>query len=293
LAKKQYKIPTSLDVTYFDMEFNLKTKNGLGVNKPVTAKVVIGVLLAVFGWFYIVFQTFIRHGGLGTIIGFTIVWIVFSVLLIKADKTRRMGLELVFSLINYLPKMGRYVPTRLSDNVYPLQKLYNIAAIDPEDGLIHFADKHIGYVYHVVGSASSLMFEMDKRMILNKVDAFYRKLPVDVEVIYDTVYEGHVVDEQIASVAEDRKRLSVDSPGLKALLDEQHEVLDRAINNHRGLTSLHQYMIVRAPNEELLKEFENLVIGDVESEGLMFRLVRTLSYDEVVRYLKDFFGGLS
>lgn len=290
MAKTRFKIPTTLDVSYFDMEFNVKSKNGVGLNKPVSAKVILFTLLSAFGWFYLVFQSFIGKGGIPIVIGFTIGWVILSFLLIKSDKTDRTGLELVFSMINYLPKSGRYVPVRMSDRVYPLQHLLNVRTVDPEDGRIHFLDGHIGHCYHVVGSASALMFEQDKQTILDKVDSFYRKLPVSVEVIYDTVYEGHSVDEQLSAVKETKKNLKSNSKGLHALLKEQHDILKYAINNNQGLTSLHQYLVVRAPNEAALTEFENLLIGDVEGDGLMFRLAKTLNYKETERFLKSFLG---
>lgn len=291
MAKQRFKIPTTLDVSYFDMEFNIKSKNGVGFNRPVSAKVIVFALIAVFAWFYLVFQTFIGKGGIPIIIGFTIAWAILSVLLVRADKTNRMGLELMFSMINYLPKSGRYVPVRMSDTVYPLQYLLNIKTIDPEDGCIHFLDGQIGHCYHVVGSASALMFEQDKQIILDKVDAFYRKLPVGVEVIYDTVYEGHSVEDQLESVKETKKELNVKSKGLNVLLKEQHDILKYAINNNQGLTSLHQYLVVRAPSQSALTEFENLLIGDVEGDGLMFRLAKTLNYKEMERYFKSFLGS--
>ncbi|WP_078598696.1 hypothetical protein [Evansella clarkii] len=291
MAKQRFKIPATLDVSYFDMEFNVKSKNGVGINRPVSAKVILFALLAAFGWFYLIFQTFIGKGGVPLIIGFTIAWVALSVLLVKADKTNRTGLELVFSMINYLPKSGRYVPVRMSDAVYPLQHLLNIKTVDPEDGRIHYLDGQIGYCYHVVGSASALMFEQDKQIILDKVDSFYRKLPVGVEVIYDTVYEGHSVDEQLEAVRRTKKELNVKSKGLNTLLKEQHDILKYAINNNQGLTSLHQYLVVRAPSEAALTEFENLLIGDVEADGMMFRLAKTLNYKEMERYLKSLLGA--
>ncbi|MCR6108725.1 hypothetical protein HXA34_20725 [Salipaludibacillus agaradhaerens] len=293
MAKQRFKIPTSLDVSYFDMEFNMKSKNGVGLNRPVSAKVIVFALIAAFVWFYLVFQTFIGKGGIPVILGFTIMWIALSALLVRADNTNRTGLELVFSMINYLPKNGRYVPVRMSDSVYPLQHLLNIKTVDPEDGRIHFLDGQVGHCYHIVGSASALMFEQDKQIILDKVDSFYRKLPVGIEVIYDTVYEGHSVDDQLQAVSETKRDLNVQSPGLNALLKEQHDILKYAINNNQGLTSLHQYLVVRAPSEMALTEFENLLIGDVEGDGLMFRLAKTLNYKETTRYLKYLLGAQS
>ena len=292
MAKKRYKIPTTLDVSYFDMEFNLKTKDGLGFAKPVSAKLIVLSLFSLFAWFYLVFQTFIVKGGVIVVVGFTLAWILFSVLMVKSDKTKRAGIELVISMFNYIPKAGRYVPVRMSDSVYKFQSLLNVKDVDPEDGLVYFLDGAIGHVYHVVGSASSLMFEQDKVAILDKVDSFYRKLPVGIEIIYDTVYEGHSVEDQIRSVKKDIANLQSKSKGLRKLLLEQKEVLEVAINNNQGLTSLHQYLVVRVKNEAELQEFESLVVGDVENQGLMFRLVKTLNFNETLGYFRTVALGI-
>ena len=289
MAKSRFKIPVLLDVSYFDMEFNVKNKNGIGLSKPVSAKVVFLTLVAAFMWFYAIFNTFIGKNGLIYAIVFSVAWIMISVLLIKIDKTGRIGLELVLSALSYVPKSMRRTATRLADNAYPLASLLNIKDIDEEDGLIHYNDKTIGYVYHVVGSASSLMFDQDRHAIIDKVDSFYRKLPVGVEVIYDTVYEAQRVDKQLESLHADHKQLKTQSPGLEKLYYEKAAVLD-VIANGAGLRSLHQYLVVKAPTQELLREFESLLYGDVEERGLMFRYAKPLDYDETTRYFKQVVG---
>lgn len=281
-----------LDVSYFDMEFTLKSKQGVGLNKPVSLKTITFSLVATFLWFFVVFKTFLKSGGLFVLVGFTIAWIILSVLLVRTDKTKRTGLELVLTAINYISKANRQVFVRSSDSVYALQRLSGVANVDPEDGLVHFVDGKIGHVYHVVGTASNLMFEEDKNAILDKVDSFYKKMPVNVEIIYDTIYEGHKVDEQVQAVIDDANNLKIDSKGLRVLLKERHDILAYVIHNNDGLTSLHQYLIVRASSESALQEFENLIIGDVEHGGLMFRLVKTLNYEEVVDYFKSVLSPL-
>lgn len=293
MAKSQFKIPTSLDASYLDMEFNLKNHNGLGISRPVTAKTIVLSLFSLFLWFYSVFQTFMTSGGVFVIVVFTFFWFFLSFILIKPDQTKRLGLELIVPMIGYLFKSGRFMSVRMSDSVYNLKHLLNISDVDVEDGLIYFNDGAMGHVYHVVGSASILMFEQDKIMILDKVESFYRKLSADVEVLYDTVYEGHSVHDQINAVNQMISNLKSASPNLKKLLLEQKEVLEVAINNNQGLTSLHQYLIVRADNEGALRDFENLVLSDVENQGLMFRLIRRLGYDEATKYLKSVANGIS
>lgn len=269
------------------MEFNLKTKNGVGLNNPVTAKVIVFSLLSMFGWFYLTFQTFIGKGSIPIAILFSITWLIMSIILIKQDKTKRLGLELAMTMINYLPKSNRRVQTRLNDNVLPMKQITNIDKVDKEDALIHYLDGYVGHVYHIVGSASTLMFDHDKEIILRKVDSFYRKLPVAVDIIYDTVYEGHSVVDQLNQVRADARNLKIQSKGLQSLLKERHDILKYAIDDNKSLASLHQYLVVRAPSGETLREFENLLAGDIEGEGLMFRLARTLTYDETVRYLNS------
>lgn len=283
-----YKVPTSLDASYVDLEFNLQTKDGLGPQTPVNGKTILLGLIAIIAWFYIVFQTPIGDGGILIIGGFTIAWIVLAFLLVKPDKTKRHGFELIVPMINYIPKSGRRANVRSYDNLATIQNITGIESVDPEDGMLHFVDGTVGRVYSVVGSASILMFDQDKSMILDKVDNFYRKLPVGVEIIFDTVKESQRTDIQVESAIEGFRNLNVKSKGLAKLYKERHQILKYGVGEK--FKSIHQYAVLKAPKDESLSEGESLILSDAENEGLMFKRVESLGYDDAVRYIKQLYG---
>lgn len=288
MAKQVYKIPTSLDASYVDLEFNLQTSNGLGPQTPVNGKTILLGLIAILGWFFFMFQSPVGDGGIFIISGFTIAWIMLAILLVKPDKTRRHGFELIISMVNYIPKSGRRADVRLFDNVATMQAITGIESVDPEDGMIHFVDGTVGRVYTVVGTASILMFDQDKAMILEKVDNFYRKLPVGVEIIFDTVKESQRTDIQTQASIDGYKNLERKSKGLARLYRERHDVLKYGVGER--FKSIHQYAILKAPKEESLSEGESLIMSDVENEGLMFKRAESLRYNEVVRYISQLYG---
>lgn len=288
MAKSVYKIPTSLDASYVDLEFNLQTKDGLGPQAPVNGKTILLGLIAIIAWFYIIFQTPIGKGGILVVVGFTIAWIVLAVLLVKPDKTKKHGFELIVTMINYMQKSNRRANVRLFDNLATMQHITGIKHVDPEDGMLHFMDGTVGRVYSVVGSASILMFDQDKSMILDKVDNFYRKLPVGVEIVFDTVKESQRTDIQTESAIRGFKQLNVKSRGLATLYKERHQILKYGVGEK--FKSIHQYAVLKAPKAESLSEGESLIISDAENEGLMFKRVDTLNYEDVVRYIQQFYG---
>lgn len=288
LAKKTYKIPSSLDASYVDLEFMLQTKDGVGLQNPVNGKTIILGLLAIIVWFYIMFQTPIGRGGIVIAGGFTIVWLALSILLVKTDKTKRHGFEQIFSMLSYLQPSGRRADVRLYDKIGTIQSITGIEGVDPEDGMIHFLDGTIGRLYEVVGTASVLMFDQDKEMILEKVDGFYRKLPVGVEIMFDTVKESQRTDVQTESAIRGFRNLERKSPGLQLLYKERHDILKEGVGER--FQSIHQYAILKAPKAESLSEGENLMISDAENEGLMFKRIRTMGYDDVVHYIKQLYG---
>lgn len=287
MAKQRFKIPTSLDMSYLDLEFNFRTKDGLSFNKPLTAKSVIMYLMSGMLLLYILLNTFVKSS-IPLAVLFAIIWILLTILLVKMDNTKRTGLELMVPLLGYFSPNNRYLTVRSLDPIGPLKGLYGISDVDKEDGLLLFTDGTVGYLYHVVGSASILMFDEDKKQIIDKVDSFYRKLAPDTELIFDTIKESQKTDEQVANLVDNFKKLKINSPGLKHLYHEQYDILSVGVGGR--FKSLHQYMIVKANTMDHLEEFENLLYGDVENEQLMFKSAMPLSYDETTEYFKGLFG---
>lgn len=289
---KQFKIPTMLDGSYLDLEFTFRTKDGLTM-RPLSAKTVLIILSSGLLWFFLMMRSFIPSGGVFVIIVFTLCWIALTAMLAITDKTKRSGIELIIPLVNYIPKGNRVVTVRLADDVTKMQGITRIRDVHKEDAMVYFVDGTIGYVYHVVGSASILMFDQDKLMILNKVDSFYRKLGTDVELIFDTVKERQRTDIQQARLTERYNKYldstKINSPGLRRLYGETYSVLKYGIGGQ--FKSLHQYLIVKANNPEALMTFEALLQSDVENEGVMFKRAEVLNYDDTCAYFKSIYGG--
>lgn len=97
-----------------------------------------------------------------------------TALLLKTDKTKRMGFHLVPVLLGYLPKRNRQVYTRSTNKAGPFYSILGIESIDDVTGLVKYLDGTYAYWYRVVGSASVLLFEDDKNAILDRVDSFGR-----------------------------------------------------------------------------------------------------------------------
>lgn len=287
MAKQRFKIPTSLDMSYLDLEFNFRTKDGLSFNKPLTAKSVIMYLISGMLLLYILLNTFIKSSVPLAVI-FAVIWILLTILLVKSDNTKRTGLELMIPLLGYFSPNNRHLSVRSLDPIGPLKGLYGIDRVDEEDGLISFIDGTVGYAYQVVGNASILMFDEDKKQIIDKVDSFYRKLAPDTEVIFDTIKESQRTDEQVSNLVDNFKKLKINSPGLNHLYREQYDILNIGVGGR--FKSLHQYMIVKANTMDHLEEFENLLYGDVENDQLMFKSATPLSYNDTIDYFKGLFG---
>lgn len=288
MAKDSYKIPSSLDASYVDLEFNLQTKDGLGPQTPVNGKTILLGLGAIIGWFFFMFQTPVGDGGLLIAGGFTVAWLLLAILLVKPDKTKRHGFELIISMVNYLPRSGRRANVRSFDSLATMQAITGVESVDKEDGMVHFVDGTVGRIYRVVGTASILMFDQDKAMILEKVDNFYRKLPVGVEIMFDTVKESQRTDIQMRSAINGYKNLNKKSPGLQKLYKERHHILKYGVGDR--FKSIHQYTILKAPKEESLREGEALIFSDAENEGLMFKRAEALDYRGVGRYIRQLYG---
>lgn len=291
MAKKVYKIPITLDNSYLDSEILLKSPSGaFGFSKPISFRTIAIWMVSFFMLLFLTLKGPILSAGsflLG--LGIYIVWILLTFLLARADGTKRLGIELVGVSMDYFGRSNRYFTVRRTDPISRMRKLSGIFDVDETDGRLKFLDGSIGYVFEIVGTASILMFEDDKRAILDQVGKFYRTLPMDVELIFDTVRESVRTDNQIASLKERYQRYWGSSSGIKALFNEQLRALEYGIGS--SFKSTRQYMIIKAGNEDLLDQTIQLIASDIEGNGLMFRYARALPFDEVSHYFSTTFSS--
>ena len=290
MAKAAYKIPFDLNATYADMEIAIRSQDGIGL-KPMPMKTILAYLLGFLSCFWVMMNTFVKYGTLIQKILFVAAYIVLVFVLCSMDATDRMQMMLIPVLLNYIPKKNRVIMTRTNNNAAPFYSIVGIERIDPKTGLIEFADKTYGYMYRVIGSASILLFDSDRVAILDRVDAFYRKLNTETEVCFITVKSSQAVYKQLAALKKTYDELEVRDPELIALANEQFDVL----RNYVGGTfkSIHQYMILKCENKEVLSQTKNLLQSEVENSSRMIKRCLPLYYDDMIPVLETIYKGKS
>lgn len=267
-AKSSYKIPYGLEQSYSDMMISLLSKDG-SVGKVVPMVVVLTYILSFLVCMFMVTKTFIGSMGNPIQIGlFVILWAALTVVLAKYDGTRRMNVQRVMTLLNYLPKRSRHVYTRMKNDAGPFWNILGIDSIE-SDGFITFLDKTYGYMYRVVGSASILLFDGDRDAIVSRVDNFYRKWDGDTEIIYITSKEAQKVYRQLANLYRRYENLRNDDPDLRNLGEEQARILKEYVG--KEFKSIHQYMILKSNNKEALRVANSILQTEVETSSLMIK----------------------
>lgn len=267
-AKSSYKIPYGLEQSYSDMMISLRSKDG-SVGKVVPMVVVLTYILSFLVCMFMVTKTFIGSMGNPIQIGlFVILWAALTVVLAKYDGTRRMNVQRVMTLLNYLPKRSRHVYTRMKNDAGPFWNILGIDSIE-SDGFITFLDKTYGYMYRVVGSASILLFDGDRDAIVSRVDNFYRKWDGDTEIIYITSKEAQKVYRQLANLYRRYENLRNDDPDLRNLGEEQARILKEYVG--KEFKSIHQYMILKSNNKEALRVANSILQTEVETSSLMIK----------------------
>lgn len=267
-SKDSYHIPYGLDQSYLDMTISLNSSDG-SVGKVLPAMVVVSYILSFLMCLACITKTFIGTMSSGPQkVLFVLLWVALTIVLTSFDGTRRMNIQRIMSLLNYLPRTARYVYTRTNRDATPF---YNIAGIKEieDDGLILYEDGTYGYWYRVVGSASILLFDADRDMIITRVDNFYRKWECDSEITFVTSKEAQKVYRQVANLSRRYENLKNDDPDLRNLAEEQFHILRNYVG--KEFKSIHQYMLVKSKNKEALRVATSIVQTEVENSALMIK----------------------
>lgn len=283
-AKQVYKIPYGLNESYADMNISLNTKDGsIGRVFPVKVLLIyVGSLLALM---YIMFSTFIgRMSNIPQKIFFVILWLGLTVLIASYDTTKRMNIELVPVLLNYLPKQARHIYTRAGRNITPFWNMVGIEAIY-DDGLVEFFDGTFGYWYRIVGSASILLFDADRDAIIERVDNFFMKWHAGSEIMFLTNKESQKVYNQVANLQKRYDNLKSSDKDLRNIAEEQFKILRDYVG--KEFKSIHQYMLIKSPNKEALNVANNILQSEYENSSLMIKQCVPLEYQDVVDVYKN------
>lgn len=286
MAKDIYKIPETLDKNIGDNEIAIKSPDGVGL-RPLPVKIILFWIGSIIGWFFMISKTFITSGGACLVILFTILWFVATFLLLRQDKTGEIQANLVISMTNYLPKYLRRVITRNSAKANDFYQISGIRHIDEDRGIISFGDGTFGYMYRVVGNGSILLFDDDRKAILDHVDTFFRKMKTDYELIFITTKESQKVYRQVSALNHKYKNLTCDDADLLALANTQYRYLVEYVGG--TYRSIHQYMIIKADNMESLNQAKLILQNEVESSTMVFKQCVALFGDDIYDVFRSVF----
>lgn len=286
MAKMTYGIPASLDDSILDTEIPIQSQDGIGF-KAVPLKVFLLCLGSAFCLMLFLGRSFIGKSGFVIAGAFSVIWIMLTALLVRFDKSRRMGVQLVAPLMNYLDRSSRLIRTRKNDDSFGFISVLGLARpFVEDDGLIYFADGALGYAYRITGSASVLLFEEDRNEILNRVDAYYRKMDTQVEHIFLTTKESQKVHNQLVALNHRYQALEHKDPDLVGLVRQQEATLNDYVGGR--FRSIHQYLVIRGANREALDVGTNALMAEAENSGMMIRRYAPMYGDEV----QELFAGM-
>lgn len=283
-TKNSYKIPVSLNRSLLDHEIGLSA-GGIAA-KPVPVKVLLFWATSILALFWAVRSTFVASADWWIVVLFVVLWLMFTAFLGKYNKTKEMAWTKVPVFMNYATPGARKVVTRSTSNP---SGFYSVARVDNIDdsGLITWPDGTVGQAYLVVGSASILVFEEDKKAILNRVDAFFRKIDTNVELIFITTKEPQRIYRQLAHLEDINVGLGDRDPELVELMHERYDILTGFVGS--TFSSIHQYLVLKGDNLEALRRAHSVLSAETEDSSLMIKQAVMLDRDEAADALSVFF----
>ena len=285
MAKVGYRIPTGLNQNYGDTVITIRTKDDVGL-KPMPVKTLLLYLLSILGCFMVVSKTVVSYGTVVHKVLFVLLWALITFVMLSVDNTGRMQAQLIQPLLSYLPKHSRYVKTQKKSNPAPFYGIIGIKDVG-KNGLVTFGDGSFGYIYSVVGSASTLLFDEDRNRILDRVDNFYRKIHIECELIFITTKSAQRVYRQKEAMK--RRFDSTTDPELRELLLKQFDCLNNYVG--KAFKSIHQYLVIKGDNFEMFERAKSIVRAEVEGSTRMIRRCVPLKQKAVENLLYQIYCG--
>lgn len=239
--------------------------------KPMPVKVILFWFAVMFFIMWLMTKSPVSDAPVWLLI-FIAVWVVVVAGFFGTQmKTGEMRFSLIPVLFDYFQPGERVVKTRTSSEPYDFMSIVGIRDID-ETGLIHFLDGSVGKGYQIVGSASRLLFSTDQAYMVDRVDAFWRKVGVEQEWIFLTMKEPQRVFRQIAHTEKMNRRLNalgMYHSDLRELLEERYDIAAKDVGGK--FNSIHQYLVIKAQTPEDLQAGHTLLAAEVEASSLMFK----------------------
>jgi hypothetical protein len=286
VAKTMYRIPASLSRSFLDHEITLS--GGGWQIKPMPLKVILFWAISIFAMFWTLSSTFLKSADWWLLVLIVIWWFIATAFLGSYSKTKELKISSVPALVNYVPTTSRRVTTRKSADPSPFYSIVGVDKVD-ESGFITWGDGSVGQAYLVVGSASVLVFAQDKISILDRVDAFYRKVDTTAEFIWLTTKEPQRIYRQLANLEKRNRNLEVQDPELFELMEEQHAILKNYVGG--SFNSIHQYLVIKADNLEALRRAHTVVQAEAEESALMIKQLTMMDGADSLEMFSTVYAG--
>lgn len=289
--KQSYKIATSLDRSYMDVEVALQNKAGVGL-RPLPFYTIIIWIVAIFGGFLMIINESLPIHNLPVTLRlvFAVALLGFTYFATSRDGGNQMRAAAIRNMFVYMFARGsRILKTRSTDPATAFYRLVGIKEINEKSGMVSLSDGTFAYVYRVVGNASTLLFDSDKAAIIDRVDNFYRKMPDYIRCEYVTVKEAQKVATQKLEMKRLYQNLRVRDKDLLDIMEKNFDILDRYVGGE--FKSIHQYMILFAGSKDYANKAHTILMNEVHNSGLMISAVEPLYTDEILQLLRTVYAA--
>lgn len=289
--KSSYKIATSLDRSYLDVEVALQAKSGVGL-RPMPLTTIIIWIAAIFGGFLLVANQdlILYHLPIWCKGLFIIVLCAFTFFATSRDGGNQSRFFAIRNMAAYMfDKKTRLVKTRATDSATAFARIVGIKSINDKSGMVTYADGTVAYFYRVTGNASNLLFDSDKEAIITRVDNFYRKMPEFIRMEIITVKESQKVDTQKANMKRLFQLRDNTDKDIERIMKDSYKILDDYVGGE--FRSIHQYLVLYAGAKEYLDKAHSILANETHSSSLMFSSVEALYTEDVLRLLHTIYAG--
>lgn len=289
--ERTYGFRVNLNDSLFDTTIPIMTSSGDQITKrEFTIRTFLMIVFGIILLMIIESQTVIGHGGAGAIVfGILWMWLVWEVS--QPLPTKKVAFTYFLVLARYLPKKNRIMSFRSFAPAYGVSLLTGIQENGVSDrGVIRFLNNDIGRVFEITGSASRLMFDEDRKRVVNDARNFYRNIDPTTTMIIDTLSSPQRVKTQVMATQWQIDHMQLNSPGLKQLMIHEKDALEEHVGHQFPM--FHQYFVVRAVNEDEMNMYIQWLMQVMGSASLYLKDIRPLdSKREVVAYLHQLFSA--
>lgn len=284
MAKKEYNIRKPLNQGFLDTEISL-SPGGDGTVRPRPFKWIFFWLGSMMTLLYVIVGSPVSSASFWVKALIVVWWIVATFVFGSYSKTKEMAFMQVPAVASYHSKENREIYTRMTNDPSGFFSVARYRDID-DTAQITFADGTVGRAYEIVGNASVLSFDDDRKRILDRIEQWWRQVDMGTEWIFITAKEPQRVDRQVVQLKEQYDALIHDSPGLREVMNEKFDLLTKHVGH--SFKSTHQYLIIKAEHVEGLRQSMSVLTDEVRSSPLAFRSRKALSRTATLRMLSMF-----